>query len=227
MRNKTDFSNFDQFCLGCFSYTDLENVDPILNGGFSVLLKKTCRLDLLLVDDENNQEIGSSENINFRIMTNGPKSFPDVVRLELTSDNDLFFYYVLDLTELDFHKLKLTQNLTCEYPRFTDMLGKMINNIIDDPLIYSVRFLMKSDGTGCLKFLQNMDYKLLELVNLEFLQQSEDAVRNSITYRYNFLRSKVAIMEARFIEISNLLSIRNPVLLHYLQRRIQSQNKHN
>lgn len=46
----------------------------------------------------------------------------------------------------------------------------------------------------------------------------EDVVRQSITYRYNSVKSKVQLMEARLKDVNNLVKIKNPSLLLQLQK---------
>ena len=41
----------------------------------------------------------------------------------------------------------------------------------------------------------------------------EDTVRQSITFRYNSVKSKVALMEARLKDVNNLVKVKNPSLL--------------
>ena len=45
------------------------------------------------------------------------------------------------------------------------------------------------------------------------MASSEEAVRQSITYRYNSVKSKVQLMEARLKDVNNLVKVKNPSLL--------------
>jgi hypothetical protein len=42
-----------------------------------------------------------------------------------------------------------------------------------------------------------MEYKFVELLSVNFGRSSEDTVRQSITYRYNAMKSRLAIMQTR------------------------------
>ena len=50
-------------------------------------------------------------------------------------------------------------------------------------------------------------------------------MRTSITYRYNAVKSKVQLMEARLKDVNNLVKLKNPSLLLQLQRA--QPNAHN
>jgi tRNA A37 threonylcarbamoyladenosine dehydratase len=45
------------------------------------------------------------------------------------------------------------------------------------------------------------------------MASDEEVVRQSITYRYNYAKAKVAIMESRLKDVNNLVKIKNPSLL--------------
>jgi len=50
------------------------------------------------------------------------------------------------------------------------------------------------------------------------MASSEEVVRQSITFRYNSVKSKVALMEARLKDVNNLVKVKNPSLLLQLQK---------
>lgn len=41
---------------------------------------------------------------------------------------------------------------------------------------------------------QNMEYKFIELLSCDFLQSSEEVIRQQMAFRYNSLKSKLALM---------------------------------
>lgn len=215
-RDKKNYQ--ERIFLDSFDYSELEKADPILSGGYNVVFRRTCPVEIRLIDSEDVEEIGTTENINFRVMINGTRSFPDKIRFEITCDNDLFLYYTRDFSVSDFNELKIMQNLVCDYSDFMETFCRIVNNVIKDQLGYFAKFCLRIDGSGKLTFLQVMEHKFLELLSIDFQQTPEEVIRNSISFRYSFMKSKVALMEGRFLEISNLLSIRNPSLLHYLHK---------
>ncbi len=50
------------------------------------------------------------------------------------------------------------------------------------------------------------------------MASSEEVVRQSITFRYNSVKSKVALMEARLKDVNALVKVKNPSLLLQIQK---------
>ena len=94
----------------------------------------------------------------------------------------------------------------------------MANSCIKEPHSFLAVFIMTHDGQAKLDFIQNIEYKFIELLSCEFEASKEDVVRQSITYRYNAVKSKVQLMEARLKDVNNLVKVKNPSLLLQLQR---------
>ena len=56
------------------------------------------------------------------------------------------------------------------------------------------------------------------MLSTDFMASSEEVVRQSITYRYNSVKSKVALMEARLKDVNALVKVKNPSLLLQIQK---------
>ncbi len=54
--------------------------------------------------------------------------------------------------------------------------------------------------------MQNMEYKFVELLSLQFMASSEDIVRLQASYRYNAARARLALAQARLADITQLVS---------------------
>ena len=77
---------------------------------------------------------------------------------------------------------------------------------------------MEKDGKAKLDFIQNLEYKFIELLSCNFEQSSEQMRRASIRYRYNSVKVKLQLMEARLRDVNNLIKLKNPSLLLQLQK---------
>ena len=49
----------------------------------------------------------------------------------------------------------------------------------------------------CVSCAQNMEYKFVEMLSLSFVQCDEESVRQNITFRYNAIKSRLALAQAR------------------------------
>ena len=80
---------------------------------------------------------------------------------------------------------------------------------------------------GKLDFIQNLDYKFIELLSCQFNQTDEKSRRESIKYRYDSVKTKLQLMEARLRDVNNLIKLKNPSLLlqlHKSQATYQQQD---
>ena len=80
---------------------------------------------------------------------------------------------------------------------------------------------MEQEGSARLDFIQNIEYKFIELLSVEYRNSPEEIVRQHIAYRYNSVKSKLALMQARLQDITALVKIKNPSLLLQLQKAPQ------
>lgn len=77
---------------------------------------------------------------------------------------------------------------------------------------------MQKEGTARLDFIQNIEYKFIELLSIDFINSPDDTVRKQISYRYNLLKSKVVLMQDRINTINNIVKLKNPSLLMQIQK---------
>ena len=86
---------------------------------------------------------------------------------------------------------------------------------------------MSKDGSAKLDFIQNVEYKFIELLSCSCMASDEFTVRQNITFRYNSMKSKTQLMEARLKDVNNLVKIKNPSLLLAMQRTGPTQHLQN
>jgi hypothetical protein len=77
---------------------------------------------------------------------------------------------------------------------------------------------MHRDGLGKLDFVQNMEYKFLELLTIEMAASPEEVVRGNISYRYAVLKAKDSILQNRLKDVSAIIKLKNPSLLLQLHK---------
>lgn len=193
-------------------------------------------------NDSGPQEVGTLEAIRvkfllmviFRIYPlQGSEHEPQGYRVELTSENDLFFHYTVQyfplitdrVDEQYFNELQANQKLTIEFNEFQGILIKMLNSCLREPHSFLAVFVMQRDGRATLDFIQNIEYKFVELLSLEFGASTEDIIRQQITFRYNSVKSKLALMQARLQDVNKMVKVKSPSLLLQMQQKQHSQSK--
>ncbi|RHZ10593.1 hypothetical protein DYB26_007119 [Aphanomyces astaci] len=110
------------------------------------------------------------------------------LKIELSTETDLFFYYahVCDLE--GFHLVQEQQKLMVDFSDYANVLIRMLNNCIKEPHNHIAVYLMQADGRARLDFIQNMEYKFVELLSVDFARSPEEIVRQHITFRYNTVK---------------------------------------
>jgi hypothetical protein len=105
-----------------------------------------------------------------------------------------------------------------DFLEFPEVLMKMMNSVIKEPKTFLVVLSLAVDGSGKLDFIHNLEYKYVELLSLQFTQSSDDMVQRQITFRYNSLKQKLAVMQSRLHDVSNMVKAKNPSLLLQIQK---------
>ncbi len=105
-----------------------------------------------------------------------------------------------------------------DYP---NILIRMLNAVIREPHTHlAILTLFGDDSTNSarLDFIQNMEYKFVELMSCSCEPSPEDIVQHHITYRYNAMKQRLSIMQSRLHDINTLVKTKNPSLLLQLQK---------
>ena len=84
---------------------------------------------------------------------------------------------------------------------------------------------MQKDGSARLDFIQNIEYKYIELLSLDFVNSPDETVRKQISYKYNAVRTKLELVQNRIKAISNIVKAKNPSLLLQIQKAPAKLNK--
>mmetsp|Transcript_27406 Transcript_27406/g.66083 ORF Transcript_27406/g.66083 Transcript_27406/m.66083 type:complete len:241 (+) Transcript_27406:35-757(+) len=212
--NRSTASAFDQF-----DFSAIEDMDPSLSEGHRVVYDRECPFELRVQSEAGPQEVGTLEAIQCKILVLGDESNPQHVRIELTSENDLFFHYTHSLDESSFRRMQEQQKLMIDFTDYVTCVLKMLNSCIKEPHSFLAVFLMHTDGNARLDFIQNMEYKFVELLSCDFVASPEEVVRHQITFRYNSTKSKLALVQSRLKDVNGLVKSKNPSLLLQMQKQ--------
>mmetsp|Transcript_124351 Transcript_124351/g.295116 ORF Transcript_124351/g.295116 Transcript_124351/m.295116 type:complete len:236 (+) Transcript_124351:61-768(+) len=204
--------------LDAFDFSALEEMDPSLSEGHRVVYDREVPFELRVQDDAGPQEVGTLEAIRCKILALGEELSPQDCRIELTSENDLFFHFQHIVNERTFRDMQEQQKLMIDFPDYVAVVIKMLNNCIKEPHSFLAVFVMQRNGHARLDFIQNMEYKFVELLSLSFNASPEEVVRQQITFRYNSVKGRLALMQARLQDMSALVKVKNPSLLLQLQK---------
>jgi hypothetical protein len=202
-------------------FSSVEDLDPSLMDGYRLI--HNCEIPLEIrsqMEDTDMVSEGVLELIRVKVLILGEPNSPQVVRIELSSEADLFFQYMHSIDDETFIKLQDRQKLMVDFPDFAqEVLIKMLRSCINEPQTILGVYTMFSATEARLDFLQNLNYKFVELFSLSFERSSDATVQHHITYRYNAMKQQMLQTQAQLMEVTNLVKIKNPSLLLQLQKK--------
>jgi hypothetical protein len=135
-------------------------------------------------------------------LVKGPKRAPELLKIELTSEQDLFFHYSKIETLESFEELKQFQKLTLEFDGFIGLLIKLLGSVQQASDAHFAILTILEDSKGQLAFVQNLHYKFIELLQLDIQSSDEETIRESITFRYNINKAKLMYLQNNFKQFS-------------------------
>lgn len=141
----------------------------------------------------------------------------------MSSESDLFFHYMHIVDDREFRKIQDAQKLVVDFVDYPTILIRMLNSCIKEPHVnLAILTIFGETEDARLDFIQNMEYKFVELMYAECKRSPDEIVQHHITYRYNAMKQKLSLVQSRLGEITNLVKIKNPSLLLQLQKATQS-----
>jgi hypothetical protein len=69
------------------------------------------------------------------------------------------------------------------------------------------------DGSGRMDFIQNVGFKFVELLSVDFLLTPSDVIKEHIIFRYFSVRKQVDMLQARLHDVNELVKNKSPSLL--------------
>ncbi|GMI62599.1 hypothetical protein ScalyP_jg1629 [Parmales sp. scaly parma] len=205
------------FELHTFDFTSIEEMDPSIADGYRVIYDREVPFELRMDVQNGPQQVGTLEAIKAKVLVLGDEHCLQSIRIELSSEADLFYHYIHVIDESGFQGVQEQQKLMVEFADYPNVLIRMLNNCIKEPHSHLAVFVMKHDVDARLDFIQNMEYKFVELMSCHFIRSPEEIVQHQITYRYNAMKSRLALMQSRLQDVNNLVKLKNPSLLLQLQ----------
>eukprot|EP01060_Flectonema_neradi_P020752 TRINITY_DN2824_c3_g1_i1.p1 TRINITY_DN2824_c3_g1~~TRINITY_DN2824_c3_g1_i1.p1 ORF type:complete len:257 (+),score=53.90 TRINITY_DN2824_c3_g1_i1:37-807(+) len=196
----------------------IDEMDPSLSDGHRTLYNREVPFELRTQESaEKPNDVGTTEGVKVKVLAMGEESGPTSLRIELSSECDLFFQYTCNINQHGYEDLKHEQDLQCDLKDFTHTLMRMLNKCIKESTSYALLILQR-EGNAVLQFIQNMEYKFVQLLQLPFKESPEFVIRQQISYRYNALKARLSMMQARLQDVNALVKVKNPSLLLQLQR---------
>jgi spindle assembly abnormal protein 6 len=119
---------------------------------------------------------------------------------EVTSESDLFFLYMLRLTESDYHSLKTDQRLLVDFAQFPDMVRELVRGVT-----MTVVF-QNANEEGSLSVLEVSQFRELVHLTLKFKKGADDAVKTNLVNKLNWFKTRTNDLESRNASLARELN---------------------
>lgn len=116
----------------------IRQLDPILRGGYKVVYDREVPVEIRVQEgEEAPQEVGTLEALRAKVLCkpDGRGSVSNV-RVQLSSETDLFFHYLHECTPKEFQEIRDEQELMVEFDDYPGVLAKSLADSVREPHRY-------------------------------------------------------------------------------------------
>ena len=209
-----------------FTNPDIDCQDPSLGDNLIKIYEEEVPFEIR-IEDENLSDNDKSifQSLLCKVFVTD-ESIEDInIKIEIANDKDLFFYYSSDINSSLFDEIQEKQKLTCDFSNLADLLIKYFDLCIDEPKAYLAVLNLKSDKKAKMELFENLEYKFVELINIDFVPASDDLIREQISYRYNSMRALHEMTQSRIEIINSVLKDYDPQLINEVKTEINKTNE--
>ena len=209
-----------------FTNPDIDCQDPSLGDNLIKIYEEEVPFEIR-IEDENLSDNDKSifQSLLCKVFVTD-ESIEDInIKIEIANDKDLFFYYSSNINSSLFDEIQEKQKLTCDFSNLADLLIKYFDLCIDEPKAYLAVLNLKSDKKAKMELFENLEYKFVELINIDFIPASDDLIREQISYRYNSMRALHEMTQSRIEIINSVLKDYDPQLINEVKTEINKTNE--
>lgn len=174
-------------------FNAIQQADPSISDGSRIVYDREVPCELRALRGAESSA-GTLEHMKIKVLTNGEEHTLSNMRVEITTEADIFFHYTCIINDQGFLRLREDQNLVCEFSEFLMTLLKMFNRCIREPGRFIAALLLSEDGTANLEFVENLEYKLVSVLLLPFRASPPEVVREQAQYRYSASRARLELV---------------------------------
>ncbi|KAL4488534.1 hypothetical protein ABPG72_013102 [Tetrahymena utriculariae] len=213
--------------LNQFDLNPIKQIDPIFQNGYKESFSVRLQFLLKFLERQGEEQSPSTiELINIRLLTKKQSQKLEKFTIEVTTDNDLFFYFFHTIDAESYEVLKETQQLDGTFQQYYTSTQQFLEKCKTDPLKYACILNIRPDTTAYLQVIQTLNYKDLEILRYEMLAGDDDIVRQHVSFKYGQKRSYLHLVDGRIKDVNELVKLKNPQLLLHIQK-ILSSNQSN
>lgn len=199
-----------------FDFSAIDEMDPALaDPHATIVYDREVPVELRA---HGGGQVGQLEAIHVKVVAHGEGLGLASVTAELTSESDLFFHRTHTMDARAFRRASDEQKLMVEFAEYPAVLVRQLDACVRQPHTHLAVLVLGPGGSGHLDFIQNLEYRFVELLSVAVDASPDEAVRQSVSFRYNALSARAALMHARLQDVSALIKLKSPGLLAQMGR---------
>lgn len=205
-------------------FDEINKFNPEYNDNSDLIFDEIIPIEIRVENEENDNKVGIVEKIKINIFKREDYGKTVFYKINLISNSDLFFNYKLEINEENLSQILENNEINMHLDEFGNAILKMLSNLKNNLENYFIVFIMLKDGTGKLEIYQNLEYKYISLLNLDFYCSNEESIRQNISFRYSVLQAKHNYIKNRLKDVTAIIKLKNPNLLLQIQKSFEQSN---
>lgn len=110
---------------------DTDDQDPTIQQGYVNIYEAEMLFKIHLIDHTNDSDdFPNQEHLKVRVLVLGENKNLSQIRIELSSENDLFFHFIHSLDAVSYQKIKEEQKLNCKFIDYPAVVVKNFDQCV-------------------------------------------------------------------------------------------------
>jgi hypothetical protein len=120
--------------------------------------------------------------------------------------------FVCRLDDKGFDRIRKIQNLNFPFTSLVPMLIKQVQLCLKNVNQYSAVLTLNKISAHRLDLLENIEYKRIELLSLEFEELEEEAIKSYVTFRFTKVKMNKQIIQKKLADVISMTKLKNQSL---------------
>jgi len=188
---------------------DDDSLDPSLSDGWRGIQSGRIQLEVRAIDDAE-QTVGNLVTLHYKLLVLYKEDGSiERVGVELNDEDDLYFLLSHSLDVQGFNVIQARQKLMVEFSDYPSILIKNFHKCVKEPYSCMAVLYIRQGGNARLDFIQNLEFKFVELLSIDFTQAAPETVKMHIMFRYFHIKRKYERLKKRMSEMNHLVRTKN------------------
>lgn len=184
--------------LARLDLSHFQSLDPLLHENTKVLyeLEFLMRIFYLRADGDA-EPMEERELIRLRAVREGSGGQTRVVRLEITSEQYLFFMFVHVADAEGFQRLSAAEGINCSLEEFPALLLDLLRRCREEPESYEAELYIEQGSRARMEVHTRNELRQFRAIGIDFASVPDETLHANIAFRFKRLQAGVELLETR------------------------------